>query len=782
MFKKVWDYVSGSPSQKQSQDSFPPQSQESAIPINFAKDERKTQEDELYNMNSSPPQAVSRGHSRHRSRSEEHGSPAQQRSPIAKRHKRKPSNRKAPPVEEEIEIPATVEPVEEEEVFVEEDTQVDPVESGDGGGKRKRAVDGDRASKKRRRKQRGDIEADGETVTLNGTLPLGGEVDHVEGEEQEAPEAVEETPKKLKKKSKTRKARQPTPEPEEEEEQQPEEEEQPTVTKSSKKTSANPFSRSIMPKVIIPLSTDGSHTNSKGVAPPPRRDHYEAGAYTSDEDSLIHAVVHKYCMLHIPSLSRDAFIQRIWEASRNKTDFWNILMHNLPHRSRYSLYCHVKRMYNDFPDRGKWTAEQDEELRTLVAAKGTKWNIIGREINRMPEDCRDRWKNYLVCGEKRKRDQWSEEEEGKLTEILGQMLTVLVKHHEENETLVLTAKEGETEEDRVKRLEEEKDYHRDEIDWGIVSDRMGHTRSRMQCSWKGKRMWTKEDDGAKIKQRNKNKGKQKKFLEEEKDQDEVEEATSPAIEAGKNMKPGDYLILTQSYDCLASIDWNKIASMDPVKHFTPEQFKAGFHRYMKDNNPERKDLRLFITQQLEDMQALPAYVRNKRYKPTDIPSSQVASSQAPSQRVSSTPQTSKVAEVTEPASSKPGFRARKSSKHAIDAREVELPTHSPTNPFTSINKPQQAPASPSARKSKKGKGKESVVTEIEPVAQKKAKALKTKSPKKEYLSQDELEHQPEEDEEEDEEDVAVEEIGESGLEADDEMGESVQFGQARRRR
>ncbi len=41
---------------------------------------------------------------------------------------------------------------------------------------------------------------------------------------------------------------------------------------------------------------------------------------------------------------------------------------------------------------GTWTAEQDEQLRTLVEAKGRKWTEIGHIIGRMGESCRDRWR------------------------------------------------------------------------------------------------------------------------------------------------------------------------------------------------------------------------------------------------------------------------------------------------------------------------------------------------------------------------------------------------------
>ncbi|KAK6495215.1 RNA polymerase I enhancer binding protein [Arthrobotrys musiformis] len=558
------------------------------------------------------------------------------------------------------------------------------------------------------------------------------------------------------------------------------------------------------PPVIIPTPTDGSHGNSKGVGPPPRPEAYDKGPYTPMEDALIQNVVNRYCQIQIPRLNRAGFLEILWNNERHKTDFWNILMTNLPLRSRSSLHNHVKRMYHSFEDRGKWTQEQDNELRDLVAAKGPKWSFIGNVVHRMPEDCRDRWKNYLVCGEKRRTHGWDEDEIEKLRGIMDDVLTTIVEGHEEEGTLILEVPEGENEQERASRLEKEKILHRQEIDWTIVSDRMDHTRSRMQCRAKGLTFWGKAGDeesgsiaddleGKTPRKRGPKRGRKKKQAAEE--EDEAEEIPSPAIDEAKNMLPGDYLfvlqrISIQGYDCLASIDWNKLSEVDPVKHFTPEQFKAGFHAYMKRDNPQKKDLRTFVADQLGDLSELPGMIRNKRYRPPVGASSPAVARPRTAEKDKGKGRQKKQQEkqVQQPGLSveiQTGA-SRASSQLSSTPRRLartEKPSHSPGNPFAKQPGGDNEAASPSASR-KKGKA----------TPAKASKASKA-SPKKDYKSAeyitDSEENENNGNERPEEEGNTMEVDGENdlsgdaeaqrpeaGSEADDEMGESVAFGNA----
>ncbi|RVD89322.1 uncharacterized protein DFL_000335 [Arthrobotrys flagrans] len=627
-------------------------------------------------------------------------------------------------------------------------------------------------------------------------------------------EAEEDTTKKQKKGKGRKSRKQAEPEPEADPEPEPATKER-KRRKSTKDAPEESNRRRSYPRaaedvnpppVIMPSATDGSHSNSKGVGPPPPPAEYDKGPYTPSEDALIQSVVNRYCQIQVPRLSRATFLELLWNNDRHKTDFWNILMTNLPLRTRQSLYSHVKRMYNDFEDRGKWTQEQDDELRDLVAKKGTKWAVIGGLINRMPEDCRDRWKNYLVCGEKRRTHYWDEDEMEKFVGILDDMLTTIVAGHEENGTLVLRVSEGESEAERAARLEEEKVCHRGEIDWTVVSERMGYMRSRMQCLAKSKSLWEKMDEGPedggndnenekKAKKTRRKKGRKQKQAAD--GEEGAEDIPLPALKEAKNMLPGDYLyvlqrISVQGYDCLASIDWNKLSQMDPVKHFTPEQFKAGFHLYMKDHNPRKKDLRSFVAEQLGDFSELPSMIRNKRYRPPAGATSPAVAAAPSTGGKDKRKEQQKNQDVTQ--AQQPGLSvgievgSSPSSHHSSPPRRLnrtEKPSHSPGNPF--------------AKQPSKSKSHPATLTKGQATP---AKASK-KSPRKQYKSAEHISDSDDEGNggyEEPEEgntqrgnvmevdganDLAGDaevEGPENGSEADDEMGESVAFGNASRDR
>ncbi|KAK6498076.1 RNA polymerase I enhancer binding protein [Arthrobotrys conoides] len=554
------------------------------------------------------------------------------------------------------------------------------------------------------------------------------------------------------------------------------------------------------PPVIIPSADDRLHGNSKGVGPPPAPVAYDRGPFTPTEDALIQNVINRYCQVQVPRLNRAGFLNIIWNNDRHKTDFWNILMTNLPLRTRQSLHSHVKRIYHDFEDRGKWTQEQDNELSNLVAAKGAKWTVIGGLLGRMPEDCRDRWKNYVVCGEKRRTHYWSEDETEKMLGILDDMLITLVEGHEEAGTLVLAVPEGEGEVEKAARLEKEKICHRGEIDWTIVSERMGFTRSRMQCLAKSRALWEKKDEspedgnvngkrGKKTKKARTKKGrKQKQGAEEE----EAEEIPLPALKEAKNMLPGDYLfvlqrISVQGYDCLASIDWNKLSEIDTVKHFTPEQFKAGFHSYMRDHNPRKKDLRSFVAEQLGDLSELPGMIRNKRYRPPAGATSPAVAAAPSTGKKDKRQKNQEAAQVQQPGLFvEVEVGSSGSSHHSSPPRRLnrtEKPSHSPGNPFAKQPSSSQKPNSPSKFRTK---------GEATPVKGSK------KSPRKQFKS---AEYISDSDGDKNDGDEAADKGAQTGTmmevdganevasnaeveepangsEADDEMGESVAFGNA----
>ena len=67
---------------------------------------------------------------------------------------------------------------------------------------------------------------------------------------------------------------------------------------------------------------------------------------------------------------------------------------------------------------GKRSKEEDEQLRELVGEKGSKWKEISLKLGRLPEGCRDRWRE-LKLGTSRKAGRWTEEETLRLRTLVN---------------------------------------------------------------------------------------------------------------------------------------------------------------------------------------------------------------------------------------------------------------------------------------------------------------------------------------------------------------------------
>lgn len=176
-------------------------------------------------------------------------------------------------------------------------------------------------------------------------------------------------------------------------------------------------------------------------------------------ETEIRAVQHfidGYCYLN--KWTRDDVCHRIWSNERKKDKFWESLTRVLPYRLRASIYKHVRRQYHVFEVRAKWTKEEDETLSRLAAETSGKWKRIGQLMQRMPEDCRDRWRNYVKCGSNRSLQKWTAEEEQTLKDIVNAMLC------EDNKS----------------------------VNWTVVSERMNGMRSRIQCRYKWSKLLKKE--------------------------------------------------------------------------------------------------------------------------------------------------------------------------------------------------------------------------------------------------------------------------------------------------
>ncbi|KAK4192318.1 hypothetical protein QBC35DRAFT_484914 [Podospora australis] len=151
-------------------------------------------------------------------------------------------------------------------------------------------------------------------------------------------------------------------------------------------------------------------------------------------------------------------------------ELWAQVAEQCPTRPRRKLMEWCRQRYHNFVARGTWTKEQDEELRELVDIHGTKWADIAALINRHRRDVRDRWRNYLVCRDNLKTDYWDDDEEERLTTVVHAAVERIKEELGKNGSHMSTQAAEEL------------------INWAKISEAMGHTRSRLQCVEKWKRL------------------------------------------------------------------------------------------------------------------------------------------------------------------------------------------------------------------------------------------------------------------------------------------------------
>lgn len=136
------------------------------------------------------------------------------------------------------------------------------------------------------------------------------------------------------------------------------------------------------------------------------------------EDHLrIKNFIESYQQTH--KITEEQLTNRIWASERKRQDdFWDQVAKLVPSRTRAAVMRHCRRHFYPFGRRGVWTQEEDMELKAAVEKHGRSWTKVGQEINRHPDDARDRYRNYLtVTGNKEGR--WTEEDVRQFNEAMA---------------------------------------------------------------------------------------------------------------------------------------------------------------------------------------------------------------------------------------------------------------------------------------------------------------------------------------------------------------------------
>ncbi|KAM3072088.1 hypothetical protein ACMFMG_008550 [Clarireedia jacksonii] len=160
----------------------------------------------------------------------------------------------------------------------------------------------------------------------------------------------------------------------------------------------------------------------------------------------------------------------------NGKKFWTFIMDEVPDLPKRNVQSWTRRAFHNFVARGTWTAEEDEELKEAFERNPKKWATIGAELNRLPDDCRDRWRNYLSVTNLA-RGTWEEAEERQLREAVKKCIELIRKDRKQNGEL------GHGDEDS---------YYEKDVDWMKVSELMDSSRSHLQCYRKWKRIKANE--------------------------------------------------------------------------------------------------------------------------------------------------------------------------------------------------------------------------------------------------------------------------------------------------
>ncbi|EJS44304.1 YDR026C [Saccharomyces arboricola H-6] len=214
--------------------------------------------------------------------------------------------------------------------------------------------------------------------------------------------------------------------------------------------------------------------------------------FSPDEEDALDQFIEKY--MQIRNLDRRQMCERIWSTDGVIRDgFWANISKILPYRTRSSIYKHIRRKYHIFEQRGKWAPEEDQELARLCLEKEGHWTEVGRLLGRMPEDCRDRWRNYMKCGSKRGSKRWSKEEEELLTRVVNEMIEEAHNYQRIKEieaaNIDVEYNQMYTRGPKGKKVSGNPTF-KDMINWTVVSERMSGTRSRIQCRYKWNKLVT----------------------------------------------------------------------------------------------------------------------------------------------------------------------------------------------------------------------------------------------------------------------------------------------------
>ena len=304
------------------------------------------------------------------------------------------------------------------------------------------------------------------------------------------------------------------------------------------------------------------------------------GPFSAAEGLMLDAFRDNHCEANDMTIWQfNELIQTQMRGNAQVTALFHEIQDILPYRPRMSVQRFCRRRFHNF-SRGPWSAEEGEILKLAVIEKGKVWKEIGDSLGRMPDDCRDRWRNYLVNSEHRNREQWTNAEVVNLCTAILECMQLMkedrMRAKEEGEDVPAYGTESDQEVEDMKH-----------INWQSVSDRMGEHgggRSRLQCSFKWGQL-KKREQAEYMKAIRESREIEKKKSTPGKNPWRMKRATKKIA----NMKPGDIhavlqAILESDVPEEGNIPWKSLGDDEFRATWTSTDKKAAWSR-LKEQVP-----------------------------------------------------------------------------------------------------------------------------------------------------------------------------------------------------
>lgn len=261
----------------------------------------------------------------------------------------------------------------------------------------------------------------------------------------------------------------------------------PPTTRRQREKTPPPIARD---KACRPRGNKKQQGGQKGkhYDPPLQQIAQKGGMFAESEIVKMDSFRDSYCQQNgLTQWQFNELIQAGVRKNPEAANLWTEVHQVIPYRTRMSNMRFCRRRYHNFSARGTWTQSEDESLRQAVAEKGNSWKAVGEMIERFPEDCRDRYRNYHINSEHRNREQWTQSEIKNLCSAVHECMMMMKEERKAARDERYDGRDvPESEPDSDEDVQEMKF-----INWQAVSDRMGPAgggRSRLQCSFKWGKM------------------------------------------------------------------------------------------------------------------------------------------------------------------------------------------------------------------------------------------------------------------------------------------------------